>query len=145
MRSLTLCCSQVSVKKKNYKKDKSCTFPEHGRRVLFTKPELTTSHNKPQHFAFNEGEGVHVLITCVILMMIDIVMHRQGRVTWKTTRFWLIKLFCQLFCICYWVVVLAIWSSMVRMLKILTDAYISHIVRGQSTLKDVIEHYFWNG
>ena len=30
-------------------------------------------------------------------------------------------------------------------LKILTDAYISRIVRGQSTLKDVIERYFWNG
>ena len=30
-------------------------------------------------------------------------------------------------------------------LKILTDAYASRIVRGQSTLKDVIERYFWNG
>ena len=30
-------------------------------------------------------------------------------------------------------------------LKILTDAYTSRIVRGQSTLKDVIERYFWNG
>ena len=30
-------------------------------------------------------------------------------------------------------------------LKILTDAYTSGIVRGQSTLKDVIERYFWNG
>ena len=82
---------------------------------------------------------------CVILMMIDIAMHRQGRVTWQTTRFLLIKLFCQLFCICYWVVVLAIWSSMVQMLKILTDTYISHIVCSQFALKDVIERYFWNG
>ena len=30
-------------------------------------------------------------------------------------------------------------------LKILTDAYISRIVRGQSRLKDVIERYFWKG
>ena len=30
-------------------------------------------------------------------------------------------------------------------LKILTEAYTSRIVRGQSTLKDVIERYFWNG
>ena len=30
-------------------------------------------------------------------------------------------------------------------LKILTDAYKSSIVRGQSTLKDVIERYFRNG
>ena len=81
----------------------------------------------------------------VILMMIDIAMHRQGRVTWQTTIFLLIKLFCQLFCICYWVVVLAIWSSMVQMLKILTDTYISHIVCSQFPLKDVIERYFWNG
>ena len=40
-----------------------------------------------------------MLITCVILMMIDVVMHGQGRVTWRTTRFLLIKLFCQSFCI----------------------------------------------
>ena len=30
-------------------------------------------------------------------------------------------------------------------LKILTDARTSRIVRGQSTLKDVTERYFWNG
>ena len=29
--------------------------------------------------------------------------------------------------------------------KILTDAYTSRVVRGQSTLKDVVERYFWNG
>ena len=34
---------------------------------------------------------------------------------------------------------------MVQTLKILTDAYRSRIVDGQSTLKDVIERYFWNG
>ena len=34
------------------------------------------------------------------------------------------------------------WSSMVQTLVILTDAYTSRIVRGQSTLKDVIEWYF---
>ena len=34
---------------------------------------------------------------------------------------------------------------MAQTLKILTDAYTSRIVRGQSTLKDVIERYFWNG
>ena len=34
---------------------------------------------------------------------------------------------------------------MVQTLKILTDAYTSRTVRGQSTLKDVIEWYFWNG
>ena len=34
---------------------------------------------------------------------------------------------------------------MVQTLKILTDAYTSRIVRGQSTLKDVIRRYFWNG
>ena len=34
---------------------------------------------------------------------------------------------------------------MVQTLKILTDACTSRIVRGQSTLKDAIERYFWNG
>ena len=34
---------------------------------------------------------------------------------------------------------------MVQTLKILTEAYTSSIVRGQSTLKDVIERYFRNG
>ena len=34
---------------------------------------------------------------------------------------------------------------MVQTLKILTDAYISRVIRGQSTLKHVIERYFWNG
>ena len=43
--------------------------------------------------------GIHMLITRVILMMVDVVMHRQGRVTWRITRFLLIKLFCQSFCI----------------------------------------------
>ena len=33
---------------------------------------------------------------------------------------------------------------MAQTLKILTDAYTSRINRGQSTLKDVIERYFWN-
>ena len=33
---------------------------------------------------------------------------------------------------------------MAQTLKILTDACTSHI-RGQSTLKDVTEQYFWNG
>ena len=36
-------------------------------------------------------------------------------------------------------------SFMVQTPKILTDAYTSRIVRGQSTLKDVVERYFWNG
>ena len=43
--------------------------------------------------------GIHMLIMRVILMMVDVVMHRQGRVTWRITRFLLIKLFCQSFCI----------------------------------------------
>ena len=43
--------------------------------------------------------GVHMLITRVILMIIDVVMHGQGRVLWETTRFLVIKLFCQSFCI----------------------------------------------
>ena len=34
---------------------------------------------------------------------------------------------------------------MVQTFKILTDAYTSRIVRGQSTLKHIIERYFWNG
>ena len=46
-----------------------------------------------------------MLITWVILMMIDVV-HGQGRVTWWTTRFLLIKLFCQPFCICSGIVAL---------------------------------------
>ena len=37
------------------------------------------------------------------------------------------------------------WSVIAQTLEILTDAYTSRIVRGQSTLKDVIERYFWNG
>ena len=69
-------------------------------------------------------------------MMIDVVMHGQGR----------------LICICSGVVVLAMevlrfwvtitWSFMVQTLKILADAYTNRIVRSQSTLKDVIERYF---
>ena len=69
-------------------------------------------------------------------MMIDVVMHGQGR----------------LICICFGVVVLAMevlrfwvtitWSFMVQTLKILADAYTGRIVRSQSTLKDVIERYF---
>ena len=69
-------------------------------------------------------------------MMIDVVMHGQGR----------------LICICSGVVVLAMevlrfwvtitWSFMVETLKILADAYTGRIVRSQSTLKDVIERYF---
>ena len=43
--------------------------------------------------------GVHMLITRVILMMIDVVMHGQGQVTWRTTIFFIIKLFCRSFCI----------------------------------------------
>ena len=96
-----------------------------------------------------------MLITCVIWMRIDVDIHGQGRVTWRTTRFLPIKLFCQSFCICSGVVVLAMevqrflvtitWSFIVQTLKILTDAYISRIVRGQSRLKDVIERCFWNG
>ena len=34
---------------------------------------------------------------------------------------------------------------MVQTLKILSDAYKSSIVHGQSTLKDIIERYFRNG
>ena len=69
-------------------------------------------------------------------MMIDVVMHGQGR----------------LVCICSGVVVLAMedkrfwvtitWSFTVQTLKILADAYTGRIVRSQSTLKDVIERYF---
>ena len=69
-------------------------------------------------------------------MMIDVVMHGQGR---------LIR-------ICSGVIVLAMevlrfwvtttWSFMVQTLKILADAYTGRIVRSQSTLKDVIERYF---
>ena len=65
------------------------------------------------------------------------------------------KTLCQSFCICSGVVVLAMevqrfwftitWGFMVQTLKILTDTYTSRIVRGQSTLKYVIERYFWNG
>ena len=36
-------------------------------------------------------------------------------------------------------------SFIVQTLKIPTDAYTSRVVRGQSTLKDVIERYFRNG
>ena len=67
-------------------------------------------------------------------MMIDVVMHGQGRL------------------ICSGVVVLAMevlrfwvtitWSFMVQTLKILADAYTGRIVCSQSTLKDVIERYF---
>ena len=71
------------------------------------------------------------------------------------TRFLLIKFFRLSLRICCGVVVLAMevvrfwvtitWSFMVQTAKILTDAYTSRIVRGQSTLKDFIERYFWNG
>ena len=42
---------------------------------------------------------LNMLITRVILMMIDVVIHGQGRVTWRITGFLLIKLFGQFFCI----------------------------------------------
>ena len=35
--------------------------------------------------------GVHMLITRVILMMIDVDIHGQGRVTWRITWYLLIK------------------------------------------------------
>ena len=43
----------------------------------------------------------------------------------------------------FWVTIT--WSFTVQTAKILTDAYTSRIVRGQSTLKDVTERYLWNG
>ena len=43
----------------------------------------------------------------------------------------------------FWVTITR--SFMVQTPKILTDAYTSRIVRGQSRLKDVVERYFWNG
>ena len=58
-----------------------------------------------------------MLITRVILMMIDVVSRFVFQRVWITI----------------------IWSIMARTLKILIDAYTSRIVRGQSTLKDVIE------
>ena len=119
-----------------------------------TQWSLGPQHHDNQLWS-NEGEGVHMLITCVILMMIDVVMQGQGRVTWRIMRFLLVKLFCQPFCIGSEVVVLAMevqwfwfritWSFMVQTLKKLIDSsYRSRIVRGQSTLKDV-ERYVWNG
>jgi hypothetical protein len=36
------------------------------------------------------------------------------------------------------------WTFMVRTLKILSNAHTNSIVRGQSTLRDVIQRYFWN-
>ena len=87
---------------------------------------LGPQHHENQLWS-NEGEGAHMLITCVMLMMIDVVMQGQGRVTWRTMRFLVIKLFCQPFCICSGVVVLAMkvprfwftitWSFMVQTLK----------------------------
>ena len=120
-----------------------------------TQWSLGPQHHDNQLWS-TEGESVHMLITCVMLMMIDVVMQGQGRVTWRTMRFLLIKLFCQPFCICSGVVVLAMevqwfwftitWSFMVQTLKILIDSsYRSRIVRGQSTLKGVVERYVWNG
>ena len=56
------------------------------------------------------------------------------------TRFLLIKLFCQSFCIstCLDYDHLEHYGANAQN-KILKDAYISRIVRGQSTLKDVTE------
>ena len=61
-----------------------------------------------------------MLIACVILMMIDAIFaisHFIFQRVWITIT----------------------WSITAQTLKILTDAYTSRIVRGQSTLKDVIE------
>ena len=43
----------------------------------------------------------NVVFTCCSHadILIDVVMHGQGRVTWRTTRFLLRKLLCQSFCI----------------------------------------------
>ena len=71
-------------------------------------------------------------------------------------RFLLVKLFCQPFCIGSGVVVLAMevqwfwftitWSFMVQtLIKLIDSSHRSRIVRGQSTLKDVVERYVWNG
>ena len=38
---------------------------------------------------------------------------------------------------CVWITIT--WSTMAQTLKILTEAYTSRIIRGQSTLKDVME------
>ena len=43
--------------------------------------------------------NVHMLITRVILKMIDVVMHGQGRVTGRTTGFLPVKFFCLLICV----------------------------------------------
>ena len=88
-----------------------------------------------------------MLIACVILMMIDVVMHGQGRVTRRTMKFLPLKFFCWLSCICSGVVVLAmeVPRFWVTITWSFIDAYTSRIARGQSTLTDVIERYFWNG
>ena len=41
-----------------------------------------------------------MLITCVIWMMIDVVMHGKGRVTWRTKIFLLIKLLSTILFLC---------------------------------------------
>ena len=93
-----------------------------------------------------------MLITCVILMMIDVVMHGQGRATRRTTRFLPIKLLSAILHLfwgcCFgdggatfsWFTIT--WSFMVQRLKIFTDTYTSRIVRGQSTLKDLLSGIF---
>ena len=43
-----------------------------------TQWSLGLQHHENQLLS-NEGEGVHMLITCVVLMMIDVVMQGQGR------------------------------------------------------------------
>ena len=88
-----------------------------------------------------------MLITYVILMMIDVVIHGQSRVTWWTTRFLLKTHLSGILYLAtevqrFWFTITR--SFMVQMRKILTDAYTSRIVRGKSTLKDVTERYFWN-
>ena len=45
--------------------------------------------------------SVHMLITRVMLMMIDVVMHGQGRVTWRIMGSLRIKVFCISTCLDY--------------------------------------------
>ena len=71
------------------------------------------------------------VFTCwsrVILMMIDVVMHGQVRVTWRTRDFCLENSFVGRFVFQrVWITIT--WSIIAQTLEILTDAYTSRIVR----------------
>ena len=115
---VTLTQQNPKIQVHNYSKWKNCAIVPSGHWALNT---MTTNCDPMRVKVF----------TCwsrVILMMIDVVMHGQVRVTWRARDFCLENSFVGRF-IFQRVWIMITWSIIAQTLEILTDAYTS-----QSTL-----------